>query len=152
ARECDFGGDGGEFCAGHSTCVASSGAPHSVCIAQAYSGSVPPTCISSCPTGFRSSCTALADTATDTRDCSACNCAWNNNGCSSPTVTLSGAGNCSGSTTAISPDTCATTAIPTIGGMSLTGTAATPLCTKTTDTSATGAMTTTGARVVCCAN
>lgn len=152
ARACDFGGDGGEFCAGHDTCVASSGAPHSICIEQAYSGSVPPTCISSCPSGFTASCRALSDTATDTRDCSACSCAWSNNGCTSPTVTLSGAGNCGGTTTAISPDTCASTTIPTIGSIGVSGIAATPACAKATDTAAIGAVTASPARVVCCAN
>jgi hypothetical protein len=156
ARACDFAGDAGEFCASHATCVAASGAAHTVCIKQAYSGALPPACGASCPTGFQSSCFAAATTLSDGRSCTSCTCAWSDTGCGGATVTGSDKDDCTGGPShnqAIPAEACNSAfAISPIKGVAVTGTADTPTCDMTAAASSSGSVSTTGEDIVCCAN
>lgn len=156
ARACDFSGGSASFCANHATCVASSSAAHKTCIKQAYSGSLPPACAASCPSGFQSSCFAAAATLSDGRTCTSCACAWSDTGCGSATVTGSDQSDCSGDAThnqTIAAEACNSAfTISPIKGVAVTGTADTPTCDQTTAASSSGGVSTTGEDIVCCAN
>jgi hypothetical protein len=157
ARACDFTGDAGAaFCANHSTCVAASGAAHKTCIKQAYSGSLPPACATSCPTGFQSSCVATAATLNDGRTCTSCTCAWSDTGCSGAMVTGSDQSDCSGDAThnqTIAAEACNNAfTISPLKAVAVTGAADTPTCDMTAPASSSGSVVTTGEDIICCAN
>jgi hypothetical protein len=157
ARTCDFSGDAGAtFCSGHATCVEANGAAHKTCIKKAYSGSLPPACAASCPTGFQSSCFAAASTLSDGRTCTSCACAWSDTGCTAASVTGSDQSDCSGDAThnqTIAAESCTTAfTISPLKAVAVTGTADTPTCDQTTAASSSGSVSTTGEDIVCCAN
>jgi hypothetical protein len=155
ARACDFSGDAGEFCASHATCVAASGAAHKTCIKQAYSGVLPPACAASCPNGFQSSCFATAATLSDGRTCTSCTCAWSDTGCGGATVTGGDLSDCSGGPTdndSIGAEACSVFTLSPIKALAVSGTADTPTCGITAPASSSGAVSTTGEDIVCCAN
>jgi hypothetical protein len=97
ATTCDLNTDAGEICATHRACVPKPSTGHT-CIAQA--GAV------ACPTGFTVFTATVASSYTDTRNCSACSCAFNGSGCNNPIVDLYPSLGCSGTGTTVSQSTC----------------------------------------------
>lgn len=152
ARDCDFTGGSTELCAAHSTCVAASGATHTACVKQAYSGAIPPDCASACPSSFNSSCWAVSSSIADNRACTGCGCGWSDPGCTSAVVTAHTSAACSDPGTALTLAACQNEDISSATALSVTGTDSAPTCGITTGASASGGVTFGTEELVCCAN
>ena len=152
ARDCNFTGGSAELCTAHSTCVAASGATHTACVKQAYSGTIPPDCSSACPTSFNSSCWAVSNSITDNRACTGCACGWSDPGCTSAVVTAYASPACSDSGTPLTLGSCQNEDISSATALGVTGTDSTPTCGITTGASASGGVSFGTEELVCCAN
>ncbi|MGH7279925.1 MAG: hypothetical protein ACRELY_00240 [Polyangiaceae bacterium] len=153
SRECDFSGGAGSLCAAHSTCVDVSGSTHTACVKQAYAGDVPPSCATSCPSSYNTSCWAIAASITDNRMCNGCACGWSDPGCTAATLTDYDTADCMSGSEGVTTGACSTVStVTSVAAIGIAGTDSSPTCGITTGASASGGVTLGTEELVCCSN
>lgn len=138
-RTCDLNSDAGVLCENHRSCVPKPAAG-AICIAS--------TTAASCPSGYTR--IHVAASFSDTRSCPACGCAWTNDGCDNPTVTVHNSIDCTGGGTDIG--NCTSLPIGVYGSVGLTGTAVAPACAVNDGGALDGGVAFTSPEIVCCSN